>query len=210
MSKFTDESKVFDLNKYSQEKVLLSKSAERKISLYPNKYEITIKLKNGKKLLIRPVKSTDKEMVQELHYSLDDQDIYYRFFSLRNEFSLCEIQDVVNINYNKEMVLVGEHFENGKKSIIALGGLFSKFDPTIGELVFLTHKDWRDLGITKFLLRYLVKIGRELNFKKLGGSINLGNNPMLHILHIIEYKWTMKKINRELAVVLIDLMEDLT
>ncbi|MFX0139034.1 MAG: GNAT family N-acetyltransferase [Candidatus Hodarchaeota archaeon] len=197
MSKFTDKSK------------LLSKSTESIISLYPNKYEITIKLKNGKELFIRPVKSTDIEMVQELHYSLDDHDIYYRFFSLGNTFSHCEIQDVVNINYTKEMVLVGEHFEDGKKKIIALGGLFRKFDPTIGELVFVTHKDWRDLGITQFLLKYLVKIGRELNFKKLGGSINLCNNPMLHILHTIEYKWTMKKINREVAVVLIDLMEDL-
>ncbi|MGB5911716.1 MAG: hypothetical protein WBH31_11030 [Promethearchaeia archaeon] len=62
------------------------KSVNDKVSKYPAKYEIFLKLKNRKKLLIRPVKPNDERMVQDLHFSLDKQDCYYRFFSYNQNF----------------------------------------------------------------------------------------------------------------------------
>ncbi len=50
------------------------KSENDKNSKYPAKYEGFLKLKNGKKLLTRPVKLNDERMVQELHFSLDKQE----------------------------------------------------------------------------------------------------------------------------------------
>jgi len=40
----------------------------------------------------------------------------------------------------------------------------------------------------------LVKIGRELNYKKFGGSILLENRPMLHIIDTSGYEINIKKI----------------
>ena len=101
---------------------------------------------------------------------------------------------MVNIDYINDMILVGEVEEGGEKKIIAIGGFFATNRPSVRELAFVVQENWRGKGITKFLLNYLVKIGRELNYKKFGGSILLENKAMLHIIDNAGYKLTLKNI----------------
>jgi acyl-CoA hydrolase len=177
---------------YSDQK--LPKSIDGRISIYPEKYEINLKLKNGKVIKIRPVKPTDERMIQELHYSLDEKDRYLRFFTPVKDFRHKKMQPLVTIDYTNDMILVGEYSENGEEQIIALGAFFKTIQPSVAELAFVVHKDWRGLGITKFLLDYLVQIGKELNYRSFTGSILLENKPMLHIINNSGYELTLKKI----------------
>ena len=177
---------------YSDQKLPIS--IDGRIAVYPEKYETTLKLKNGKIVKIRPVKPTDERLIQELHYSLDEKDRYYRFFTPVQDFRHKKIQPMVNIDYTTDMILVGEIKDKGESKIIALGAFFKTIKPTLAELSFVVHEDWRGLGITKFLLNYLIKIGRELNYKTFGGTILLENKAMLHIIDTSGYNLTLKKI----------------
>ncbi len=177
---------------YSDQK--LPVSIDGRISIYPEKYETYYKTETGEKIKIRPVKPTDERMIQELHYSLDERDRYLRFFSPVQDFRHKKIQPMVNIDYINDMILVGEVEEGSEKRIIAIGGFFATNRPSVRELAFVVHEDWRGKGITKFLLNNLVKIGRELNYKKFGGSILLENKAMLHIIDNAGYKLTLKNI----------------
>ena len=177
---------------YSDQKLPIS--IDGRIAIYPEKYETILELKNGKKIKIRPIKPTDERMIQELHYSLDEKDRYFRFFTPVHDFRHKKIQPMVNIDYTTDMILVGEYNENGETKIVALGAFFKTIQPSLAELAFVIHKDWRGLGITRFLLNYLVQIGRELNYKAFGGNILLENKPMLHLIDTSGYKLTLKKI----------------
>ncbi len=188
---------------YSDQK--LPVSIDGRISIYPEKYETILKLKNGKTIRIRPVKPTDERMIQELHYSLDKEDRYLRFFTPVKDFRHKKIQPMVNIDYSTDMILIGEFDENGEEKIIALGAFFKAYQPSVAELAFVVDKDWRGLGITKFLLNYLVKIGRELNYKTFGGSILLENKPMLHIINNSGYSLKLKRIEGGITVFAFDL-----
>ncbi|MHA2392265.1 MAG: hypothetical protein ACXAEX_09840 [Promethearchaeota archaeon] len=117
---------------------------------YPANYHLILKLKNGKNIFIRPVKPDDEKKVQELHFSLDEKDWFYRFFSYEKKLGINEIKSLVDINYHTNMVLVAEYFEKEKNHIVAMGGLFKKMDLKVGELIFITHKNWRGLGIANF------------------------------------------------------------
>ncbi|MHA1255412.1 MAG: acetyl-CoA hydrolase/transferase family protein, partial [Promethearchaeota archaeon] len=92
---------------YSDQKLPIS--IEGRLSLYPEKYETIFTLKNGKKIKIRPVKTTDERMLQELYYSLSDHDRYLRFFSVRRDFRHKMVQPLVNIDYSTNMILVGKY-----------------------------------------------------------------------------------------------------
>jgi acyl-CoA hydrolase/GNAT superfamily N-acetyltransferase len=177
---------------YSDQK--LPTSIDGRIAVYPEKYETFLELENGKEIKIRPVKPTDERMIQELHYSLDEKDRYLRFFTPVYDFRHKKIQPMVNIDYTTDMILVAEYTQNGETEIIGLGAFFKTMQPSLAELAFVIHKDWRGLGITRFLLNYLVKIGRELNYKTFGGTILLENKPMLHIINTSGYELTIKKI----------------
>jgi acyl-CoA hydrolase/GNAT superfamily N-acetyltransferase len=174
----------------------LPKSVEGRISIYPDQYETTYVLENGKELFIRPVKPTDERILQELHYSLDKKDIYYRFFQQMTDFRHKKIQPMVNIDYTTSMILVALYTDHNVEKIVAQGGFFKTHRPSVGELAFVVHKEWRGLGITKFLLNFLVQIGRELGYKEFGGSILLDNKPMLHIIDQAPYPMTLKNVEQ--------------
>lgn len=182
---------------YSDQK--LPVSIDGRIAVYPEKYETVLKLKNGKTIKIRPVKPTDERMIQELHYSLDEKDRYLRFFTPVHDFRHKKMQPFVTIDYTTDMILVGEASEDGEEKIVALGAFFKTVHPSVAELAFVVHKNWRGLGITRFLLNYLVKIGRELNYKTFGGSILLENKAMLHIIDTSGYELTFKNIEGGVA-----------
>jgi acyl-CoA hydrolase len=188
---------------YSDQKLPIS--IDGRISIYPEKYETLLELKNGKKIKIRPVKPTDERLIQELHYSLDEKDRYLRFFAPVKDFRHKKIQPMVNIDYATDMILVGEFGEKEEEKIIALGAFFKAHQPSIAELAFVVHKDWRGLGITKFLLNYLVQIGKELNYKTFTGSILLENKPMLHIINSSGYSLKLKRIEGGVTIFAFDL-----
>jgi acyl-CoA hydrolase/GNAT superfamily N-acetyltransferase len=174
----------------------LPKSVEGRISIYPDKYETTVTLENGKEIFIRPVKPTDERMLQELHYSLNKQDIFHRFFHQMSDFRHKKIQPMITIDYTTSMILVAVHSEDSQKKIVAQGGFFKTHQPSVGEIAFLVRKEWRGLGITTFLLNYLVQIGRELGYKEFGGSILLDNKAMLHIIDKAPYPMTLKNVEQ--------------
>lgn len=172
----------------------LPRSVEGRISIYPEKYETTLELDNGETLLIRPVKPTDERMLQELLYDLGQKDRYYRFFQPVKQFRHKKVQPMVNIDYSTNMILVGINEENGSKEIAAEGGFFSTNHPSTAEIAFAVHPDWRNLGITKFFLDYLVQIAREMNYKYFAGTILLENKAMLHIIDSADYPLTVRRI----------------
>jgi len=169
-------------------------SIDGRVAIYPQKYETTLKLKNNEIIKIRPVKPTDERLIQELHYSLDDKDRYLRFFTPMKDFRHKKIAPMVNIDYLTDMILVGISSEKNQEKIIAMGGFFKTHQPSLAELLFIVHKEWRGLGISKFLLQYLVQIGRELNYKNFGAAILLENKAMLHIINASGYTQKLKRI----------------
>jgi len=188
---------------YSDQKLPIS--IDGRVSVYPDKYEAFLQLQDGRTIKIRPVKPTDERMIQELHYSLDKKDRYLRFFTPMKDFRHRRIQPMVNIDYSTDMILIGEYTEKGEEKIIAMGAFLKAYQPSVAELAFVVHEDWRGLGITKYLLNYLVTIGKELNYKTFGGSIMLENKPMLHIINSSGYSLKLKKIEQGITVFAFDL-----
>ncbi len=188
---------------YSDQK--LPKSIDGRISIYPSKYEFKITLKNGKTVEIRPVKPTDERMLQELHYSLDKEDRYYRFFRPVLKFSHEVIQPICNIDYSTDMILVGIFSKENEKKIIAMGGFFKTEKPAIAELAFIVHKQWRGNGISKIFISELVKIARELNYKSFSGNILLENRGMNHIINTLGYPMTYRKMEAGVLEFIMDI-----
>ncbi len=164
--------------KYVFSDQILPKSVDGRLSLYPEKYETILTLKNEKTLKIRPVKLSDERLLQELYYSLGKHDRYLRFFTFKKAFRHKEIKALVNIDYTTKMILVGEYFESGKHQIVASAAIMKTNAPSTVEFAFVVNEEWRRNGIAKFLMGYLIKIARELNYKYFSGTLLHGNAPV--------------------------------
>jgi acyl-CoA hydrolase/GNAT superfamily N-acetyltransferase len=171
----------------------LPRSIDGRLSLYPEKYETTFNLENGQRIMIRPVKPTDERLIQELYYSMDNEDRYLRFFTPRKSFPHKQIQTLANIDYSTNMILVGICEERNEYKVIASAAFIKTKEPSTAEIALVVNEKWRRYGIGKFLLNYLVRIARELNYNYFSGTVLLKNKPMLHILHTCGYPLISKK-----------------
>ena len=171
------------------------------ISIYPDRYETTFTGPNGEVAVVSPVKPTDERALQELYYSLNERDRYYRFFAPVKEFRHKKIQPLVNIDYSRDIILVCEYTSpDGEVKFVGSGGFFKTEDPSKGELAFTTHEEWRQLGLAKFLLQYLIQIAREQGYRTLIGTILVENRPMLHIIQTAGYPIENYCRNRRIRV----------
>jgi len=183
----------------------LPRTVAGRLSLYPDKYERNVKLKNGKTVFIRPVKPADERMIQELHYSLDKKEVYYRFFTPMRDFRRYRIKRFVNIDYTSNMLLVVIYSERGKEEIIATGGFFQTEDPSEVEMAWVVRKDWRGNNITRILLDELVKIARELRYRTFCAHVIEENAPMMHILSTTDYMLISKEREDDIIKFRIDI-----
>ncbi|MHA1684021.1 MAG: GNAT family N-acetyltransferase [Promethearchaeota archaeon] len=158
-----------------------------RVYLYPSKYERFYQLKDGTNALFRPIKPTDERALQDLYYDLSDRDRFYRFFTVMKTFRRDKVKPLVYIDYSSTMIVVVSIEEAGVEKIVGSGGYFVNPNVNMAEIAFTINESYRGRGITKNLLRYLIRIAQEQGVQGFFGTILMENRPMLHIIRSLEY-----------------------
>ena len=131
------------------------------ISPYPKKYEILWLLKNGQEVLLRPIKPEDEPMWIEWFQSLSEESIRYRFFQMLKDTPHEVRVRYCNVDYDREVALVAEMVENGKRKILGVSRLSIEPDGKHGEMAFIVSDYWQGLGLGTKLVDYSLDIAKE-------------------------------------------------
>ncbi|MCW3984178.1 MAG: GNAT family N-acetyltransferase [Candidatus Bathyarchaeota archaeon] len=131
------------------------------ISPYPKKYEILWLLKNGQEVLLRPIKPEDEPMWLEWFQSLSEESIRYRFFQMLKDTPHEVRVRYCNIDYDREVAIVAEIVENGKRKILGVTRLSIESDGKHGEMAFIVSDYWQGLGLGTKLVDYTLDIAKE-------------------------------------------------
>lgn len=131
------------------------------ISPYPKKYETLWLLKNGQEVLLRPIKPEDEPMWIEWFQSLSEETIRYRFFQMLKDTPHEVRVRYCNVDYDREVALVSEMVENGKRKILGVSRLSVEPDGKHGEMAFIVSDYWQGLGLGTKLVDYSLDIAKE-------------------------------------------------
>jgi acetyltransferase len=131
------------------------------ISPYPKKYEILWLLKNGQEVLLRPIKPEDEPMWLEWFQSLSEESIRYRFFQMLKDTPHEVRVRYCNIDYDREIGMVAEMVENGKRKILGVSRLSIESDGKHGEMAFIVSDYWQGLGLGTKIVDYTLDIAKE-------------------------------------------------
>ena len=131
------------------------------ISPYPKKYEILWLLKNGQEVLLRPIKPEDEPMWLEMFQSFSEESIRYRFFQMLKDTPHEVRVRYCNVDYDREIAIVAEIVEDGKRKILGVSRFSIEPDEKSGEMAFIVSDYWQGLGLGTKMVDYTLDIAKE-------------------------------------------------
>jgi acyl-CoA hydrolase/GNAT superfamily N-acetyltransferase len=148
---------------------------------YPEHLETYRTTKTGIKLFLRPVKISDEELLKDFFYSLSDQSLYRRFISTRKDMPHERLQEMVVIDYTREMVILAVVEQNGKEVVVGVGQYGIQEYQHWAEVAFAVRDDYQYKGIGQVLLSYLTLIAKRNGLLGFTAEVLVENKPMLHL-----------------------------
>ncbi len=132
------------------------------ISPYPKKYELLWTLKNGEDVMLRPIRPEDEPMWLEMFQNFSEESIRYRFFEMLRDTPHEVRVRYCNIDYDREIAIVAEAVENGKKLLLGVTRLSIEPDGKSGEIAFIVGDNWQGQGLGTKMVDYVLEIAKEM------------------------------------------------
>jgi acetyltransferase len=168
---------------------------------YPNKYVSQWTMRDGTIVVIRPIKAEDEILGQAFHASLSDRTVYMRYLSpmlLNARIAHERLARVTHNDYDREIALVVEGDEDGKRAIFGIARL-SKMRGTDeeGRMTMLIADLYQGKGLGKELVTRIIKIGRDEKIKRITSMIARENEPMKKLCQSMGF--TLTEVDSQLG-----------
>lgn len=156
-------------------------------AIYPEELEITQVFDETTEVFFRPAKPTDERMLREFFYALPKDEAYIRFLSTMRVYPQVDIHRLVNIDYDKEMTLVGVVGHMDEQRIVAVGRFIADEESPGAEVDFAVHPDYGRRGIASFMIQYLSEIAVKSGIRRFRAYIRPGNERVFGIFQRLGY-----------------------
>jgi len=148
---------------------------------YPEELESYKTTKAGLKILFRPIKISDEPLLKNFIYSLSDKSLYRRFISSRKDMPHERLQELVVIDYTKEMAIVATIGNEENQEIVGVGRYFLDESKHSAEVAFAVRDQYHNKGIGTELLAYLTYLAKRQGLLGFTAEVLAENEPMLHV-----------------------------
>ena len=149
---------------------------------YPEQWEGIAISRDGKRILLRPVRPTDEDLVRDFFYHLTERTIFLRYAGIRKSMPHAERLRTVNVDYESEMTLLAVVLEDGHERIVGIGSYVVDRGTNEAETAFMVADDWQGKGIGTVLFRRLADIARTKGLRALVADVLPENAAMFRVI----------------------------
>ena len=158
------------------------------IAPYPDEYEFCDRLKDGRKILVRPIRPEDEDLHYELFNSLSRQTNYFRFFSFRRDLTHEQAARFTQIDYDREMAIIALLKENNQERSIGVNRLTYQARSDQYEFAIVIADEFQSTGVGAILMRRLLEIARDRHVKQIIGIVLAENLKMIKFCRSFGFK----------------------
>ncbi|MBN2518103.1 MAG: GNAT family N-acetyltransferase, partial [Candidatus Altiarchaeota archaeon] len=152
---------------------------------YPKELEKYVTLKDGAKLLLRPVKPSDLSALLAFFYRLSPQSIYNRWLSVKKYLSEDEASSYVNVDFSKDMAIYAFSEDSLLRGAIRTMG---DKNGESTEFAIVIEDSWQKRGLGHEMMKYVIKIAEDKGYKRVYGEIFRENTIMLMVCKDLGFK----------------------
>ncbi|MCD6361179.1 MAG: bifunctional acetate--CoA ligase family protein/GNAT family N-acetyltransferase [Armatimonadetes bacterium] len=173
------------------------------ISPYPTKYIQPWTCRDGRSVLLRPIKPEDEPLERELIAGLSEESSRFRFFYIIKEITHEMLSRFCNIDHDREMAIIAEYNANGKRRNVGVGRLISEPGRDTGEFAVLVADDFQGNGLGLKLLDNLIKVAEDKGLKSIYGVVLNDNRKMIGLAEKLGF--TTRRLSDEESRVTLEL-----
>jgi acetyltransferase len=156
---------------------------------YPKELEETITAKDGRKILMRPIRPEDEPNHHIFVSKLTPEDIRFRFFGLIEELPHSEMARLTQIDYDREMAFIATaHDEHGLPE--TLGVVRTVTDPNNekAEFAVAVRSDLKGQGLGVMLMNKIIRYSKSRGTRQLVGQVLSDNRRMMKMIEGLGFK----------------------
>jgi len=146
---------------------------------YPAELVQNWTLRDGTRVVIRPIRPEDRQIEQDFVRNLSDESRYFRFFNAVRDLSETALTHFTRVDYDREMALIAVIFENGHETQIGVARYSINPDGRSCEFAIAVADAWQRKGIGSKLTQSLMDAARKRGLETLEGWVLSGNGRML-------------------------------
>jgi len=159
------------------------------ISPYPKKYETRWRMPNGEEVLLRPIKPEDEPLWLEMFKGFSEESIRYRFFQVIKDTHEMRVR-YCNIDYDREIAIVPEIVQNGKRRILGAGRLSLEPDGKSGEFAIIVTDEFQNAGLGTKLTDHVLEVAEDMGVERVYSVMLAENNRAISLMKRMGFSLT--------------------
>ena len=148
---------------------------------YLREEERTVALRDGRTVLVRPARTGDAPLLQDLFYRMPPDDVYTRFFRHLTSLPLSTAEHMTSVSFEDEVTLLAVEGDWGSERVV--GTVSYVRDPTSGraDVAFMVDPQWKGHGLGTALRDVVVDVGRRHSVVAFTADVLAENTAMLRV-----------------------------
>jgi GNAT superfamily N-acetyltransferase len=140
-----------------------------------------ILLRDGARLVVRPIEAADADALVALHARLSADTIYRRYFGVRPHLSPTEVERFTRVDGRTRFALVALQAAD----LVAVARYEGRPGDRSAELAVVVDDALQHRGVGRLMLERLVDVAREAGIESLVADVLAGNAAMLALLRTL-------------------------
>jgi acetyltransferase len=177
------------------------------IGPYPRKYETLWRMRDGRTVLLRPIRPEDEPMWLEMFQNFSERSIRYRFFQMVKDTPHEVRVRYCNVDYEREIGIVVELTEDGKKKIAGVVRLIIEPDNKTGEVAIVVADPWQNLGLGTKMMDHMIEICKDKKLEVVYGELLKENYRAIDLMKKMGF--VVEKIDQDTVKATLNLRDEI-
>ena len=170
-------------------KATVSGTERLAIRPYPKELEETIRLGDGRELILRPIVPEDEPALQKAFEKLSLDEVRLRFFTPMKTLSHMMAARFTQLDYDRDMALIlAEPGIPGRSDIFGVARISADPDNERAEYAIIVRHDMTGLGLGLLLMRRIIDYAKNRGIGEIYGDVLRDNRTMLKMCQFLGFE----------------------
>ncbi|TBW37200.1 GNAT family N-acetyltransferase [Siculibacillus lacustris] len=166
---------------------------------YPKEWERETRLKDGREVLMRPIRPEDEALYADFFTEVTPEDLRLRFFAPIKDFNHAFLAKLTQLDYERAIAFAAIEKESGK--LLGAVRLHADPDHVTGEYAILLRSNLKGQGLGWKLMRLMIEWAKADGITAVKGEILRENRVMIQMCEALGFKVKSSPDDESIAVV---------